>query len=218
MKIILINASPRRKASRTLVLAQHVLFGCERAGAKTEVVHLSEYKICFCRHCERCHKAILQCPIKDHAMMLARKMLDADGIIFAAPNYINQVPGVLKTLFDRHSHFIHCKRLLGKYIVAIVTSGSGYDLPVVRYLKYYSLVCGAQFSGAVTSRADAVKDKINDAVSLGRKLVSDIAKKYSYRGQKTRIEKGLRYFSALIKLRRRDWKEEYMYYQDKGWL
>ena len=92
MKVVLICASPRGKASRTLALAKKVLLGCERSGAQTEVVHLCKYRIGFCRHCELCHKKILQCPIRDNAMMLARKILDADGVIFATPNYINQVP------------------------------------------------------------------------------------------------------------------------------
>jgi multimeric flavodoxin WrbA len=218
MKVVLICASPRGKASRTLALAKKVLLGCEKAGAQTEIVHLCKYRIESCRHCELCHKKIMQCPIRDHAMMLARKILDADGVVFATPNYINQVTGALKTMFDRHSHFIHCKRLLNKYAAAVVTSGSGYDLPVVRYLKYYSIVCGAQFSGDVTSRADFIRGSTEKAVALGQKLVSDIRRQRRYPGQIRRIEKGLQYFAKLVRIRKSDWKEEYLYWQDKGWL
>jgi multimeric flavodoxin WrbA len=218
MKILLICASPRGKASRTFALAKKVLLGCEQNGAQTEIVHLCKYRIKFCRHCELCHKKILQCPIRDNAMMLAAKILDADGVIFATPNYINQVTGALKTLFDRHSHFIHCKRLLNKYVAAVVTSGSGYDVPVARYLKYYSIVCGAQFSGAVTSRADAIQEKTEEAMALGEKLASDIRRQRRYPGQMKRIDKGLQYFAKLLKIRRSGWKEEYLYWQDKGWL
>jgi multimeric flavodoxin WrbA len=206
------------KAGRTFSLAKKVLLGCEQAGAQVETVHLWKYRIEFCRHCEMCHKKILQCPVRDNAMMLARKILDADGIIFATPNYINNVTGALKTLFDRHSHFIHCKRLLNKYIAAVVTSGSGYDMPVVRYLKYYAIACGAQFSGAVTSRADAIQSKTEEAVALGKKLASDIRRQRRYPGQIRRIDKGLQYFAGLLRIRKAGWKEEYLYWQDKGWL
>ncbi|MFA5100611.1 MAG: flavodoxin family protein [Candidatus Omnitrophota bacterium] len=218
MKILLVNASPRKRTSRTLALAKHVLRGCAHEGAKCEIACLSDYAIRFCRHCELCHKKVMVCPIKDSAMMLARKILDADGIIYATPNYINQVTGALKTLFDRHSHFIHCKRLLGKYCAGVVTSGSGYDKPVARYLKYYSIICGAQFSGAVCSRADDVDGAAEGAFTLGRKLVSDIRKKRRYRGQLARIEKGFKYFGKLIKMHKNDWREEYLYWQDQGWL
>ncbi|MCU0650793.1 MAG: flavodoxin family protein [Candidatus Omnitrophica bacterium] len=218
MKVLLISASPRYKASKTLALAKIALKGSNLAGADIEVVSLRNYKIGFCRHCESCHRRILQCPIKDDAMMLAGKILDADGIIFACPNYINQVPGPLKTLFDRHSHFIHCKRLLGKYTAAVVTSGSGYDMPVARYLKYYSNLCGAQFSGAVTSRQDRITDKSDEALLLGKKIVSDIASSRNYPGQIIRIGKGLDYFKKIISLRRAYWKEEFLYYKDMGWL
>jgi multimeric flavodoxin WrbA len=218
MKILLVSASPRKKISRTLALAKQVLRGCAQEGATVEILHLSDYKISFCRHCELCHKKILVCPIKDNAMFLARKILDADGIIYATPNYINQVTGALKTLFDRHSHFIHCKRLLGKYCAGVVTSGSGYDMPVARYLKYYALICGAQFSGAVCSRADFIDAAARAAVALGRKLVSDIRKKRRYPGQLSRIEKGRVYFGRPIEMHKKDWREEYLYWQDKGWL
>jgi multimeric flavodoxin WrbA len=214
----MINASPRKKASRTLVLGKQVARGCAEEGARCEIVHLSDYNIGFCRHCELCHRKILVCPIKDDAMRLARRILGADGIIYAAPNYINQVPGALKTLFDRHSHFIHCKRLLGKYCAGVVTSGSGYDIPVARYLKYYALICGAQFSGAVCSRAADIGGRAADARALGRKLVSDIRKRRRYPGQLSRIEKSRIYFGSVVKARRKDWREEYLYWQDKGWL
>ncbi len=151
-------------------------------------------------------------------MALAKKILKADGIILAAPNYINQVPGSLKALFDRHSHFIHCKRLLGKYVAGVVTSGSGYDLAVLRYLKYYSMICGAQFSGGISSRQDSIGSKAGLAVKLGKKLVSDIQGERVFPAQVRRIEKGRQYFRKVIKARRQDWKEECLYWQKKGWL
>jgi len=218
MKIILISASPRKKDSRTLALAKNVLLGCKEKGAQTEIVHLRDFRVEFCRHCEFCHKKILCCPIKDRIMALAKKLLRADGIIFATPNYINQVTGSLKTLFDRYSHFIHCKRFLGKYIAAVVTSGSGYDIPVLRYLKYYSILCGGQFSGGIYSRQDKIKENIFEAIKLGKKLVSDIQKIRCYPGQLKRIEKGKQHFKRVIQAHKRDWKEEYLYWQEKGWL
>ena len=218
MKIILISASPRKNNSRTLALAKNVLVGCQEEGARTEIVHLRDFRVEFCRHCELCHKKILRCPIKDRTMVLAKKLLEADGIVFATPNYINQVTGSLKAFFDRCSHFIHCKRLLGKYIAAVVTSGSGYDLPVLRYLKYYSIICGGQFSGGISARQDNIKGSILEAMKLGRKLVSDIVKMRCYPGQVKRIEKGKEYFKRVIQARKQDWKEEYLYWQEKGWL
>ena len=150
--------------------------------------------------------------------MVFKKMLEADGIILATPNYINQVTGSLKTLFDRLAHFIHCKRLLGKYVAAAVTSGSGYDEPVLSYLEYYAHTCGAQFSGGISCRNSQVKEKSGAAKELGKKLAKDIIEKKSYPAQLECIEKGKKYFAEVMKLRKEDWGEEYQYWQSRGWL
>ena len=141
MKILLISSSPRKEKSNTFILAGEVLKGAIDSGAKAETVHLFDHRIDFCRHCEACHKKIMKCPLKDDAAVILNKMLKADAIIIASPNYINQVNACMKALFDRSSHFIHCKRLLGKYIVGVSTSGSGYDKPVLNYIEYYGTMC-----------------------------------------------------------------------------
>jgi multimeric flavodoxin WrbA len=145
-------------------------------------------------------------------------MLEADGIILASPNYINQVTASLKALFDRSSHFIHCQRLLGKYIIGVVSSGGGEDKDVLNYIKYYAHICGAQYSGGVSSCAYAIKEKIDDAYQLGKKLAQDIREKRLFSDQIEIIEQGREHFKKLIQLRKDDWKEEYQYWQDKGWL
>jgi len=67
---------------------------------------------------------------------ILEKMLDAEGIILASPNYINQVTASMKALFDRSSHFIHCKRLLDKYVAGVVSSGSGQDTASLAIISY----------------------------------------------------------------------------------
>jgi multimeric flavodoxin WrbA len=135
MKILLISSSPHKEKSQTYLLAQEVLKGCPNS-VNLKIIHLSDWKIEFCRHCEEYHKKIMHCLIKDDVQMILKKMLEADGVILASPNYINQVTASMKALFDRASHFIHCKRLLGKYVSGVVSSGSGQDKNVLDYIKY----------------------------------------------------------------------------------
>ncbi len=218
MKILLISSSPRKEKSQTFLLAKEVLRGCGGKNTESKIVHLCDLKITFCRHCESCHRKILHCPIKDDVHVVIQKMLEADGIILASPNYINQVTGSMKTLFDRTSHFIHCKRLLDKYIVAVVTSGSGQDLEVLDYIKYYAHTCGTQYSGGVSSCAYKVRGKLEEASRLGKRLAADIEKKKVFPGQMRIIETDKEHFKKIIRLRKDDWKEEYYYWQQKGWL
>lgn len=112
MKILLISSSPRKEKSNTFFLAKDVLLGLSQEEADIETVHLCDFKILFCKHCERCHKNMMHCSLSDDAHVILNKMLEVDGIILASPNYINQVTASMKALFDRSTHFIHCKRLL----------------------------------------------------------------------------------------------------------
>lgn len=218
MKILLISSSPHRQKSRTFLLASEVLRGVLDKSGKSEIIHLADCRISFCRHCEECHKKIMRCAIKDGAAAILKKMLEADGIILASPNYINQVTGSMKTLFDRSSHFIHCKRLLDKYVVGVVSSGSGQDKDVLDYIKYYSFTCGAQYSGGVSSCAYSIQKKIGEAFNLGRKLVADIKEKKTYPEQLELMGKDKQHFRRIIEARKNEWKEEYQYWKDKGWL
>ncbi len=217
MKILLISASPRLEKSQTFILAKEVLNGCEDRNT-AEILHLFKYRIEFCRHCECCHRKILYCPLKDDAGKILNMMLEADGIILATPNYINQVTGMMKTLFDRSSHFIHCLRLMGKYVAGVVSSGSGEDKDVLSYLKFYANTCGAYYVGGVSARAPVNEEALSDALKLGRKLCEAIKKKKEFASQKKVIDNRKQHFGKLIQIRKDEWKEEYRYWVDKGWI
>lgn len=220
MKILLISSSPRKEKSQTFLLALEVLKGCttNNKDADSEIIHLCDLKIEFCRHLEACHKKILSCPIKDDVQMILKKMLEAEGIILASPNYINQVTASMKALFDRSTHFMHCKRLLDKYIVGVVSSGSGQDKEVLDYIRYYAHTCAAQYAGGVSSSALMSKEKMEEAFKLGKKLVSDIKEKREFDEQIKIIEEGKEHFKRIIEVRKDAWQEEYQYWQDRGWL
>ncbi|HEA47545.1 MAG TPA: flavodoxin family protein [bacterium] len=218
MKILLISSSPHKEKSQTFLLAQEVLKGCTNKTVKSGVIHLRDYRIMFCRHCEECHKKIMHCPIKDDVPTILREMLEAEGIILASPNYINQITASMKALLDRSSHFIHCKRLLGKYIIGVVSSGSGQDKDVLDYIKHYAYICGAQYSGGISSRAPVNKERMEEAFKLGNKLSLDIRGEKGFLAQTKIIEEGKEHFKKIIKIRKNEWIEEYQYWQDKGWL
>ncbi len=218
MKVLLISSSPHKEKSSTFLLATEVLRGLEEEGVSSQVLHLDDFRVFFCKHCEECHKNILRCSLKDSVAMILDKMLDADGIILASPNYINQVTASMKALFDRSAHFIHCKRLLGKYIAGVVTSGSGQNKEVLDYMGFYGHTCGAQYSGGVSSLQKLTEDKKEEAFLLGKKLASDIKEKKLYPQQEKIIEAGREHFARIIKLRKDEWQDEYKYWVQKGWL
>jgi multimeric flavodoxin WrbA len=218
MKILLISSSPHKEQSRTFALAKEVLEGLEGAGTETEVIQLADCHVCFCLHCEACHKKILNCSVVDSVRAILEKILEADGIIIASPNYINQVTGLMKTLMDRSAHFIHCKRLMGKYVAGVVSSGSGQNKEVLDYIKFYAHTCGAQYTGSASCGMALGPNIIEEAQKLGKKLIEDIREKRVYPDQTKLIEEGRAHFKEIIKLRKNDWEQEYQYWQEKGWL
>lgn len=218
MNTLLISSSPHKEKSKTLLLAREVLKGITDSGIKTETIHLADCHIGFCKHCEECHRKILRCSVKDSMQPILQKMLEANAIILASPNYINQVTASLKALLDRSSHFIHCQRLLGKYVAGVVTSGSGEDEEILNYIKYYAHTCGAQYTGGASSSAFAVKEKLEEAYQLGKRLAQDVKEKKVYADQMRIIEANRQHFKEVIQLKKADWQEEYAYWQERGWL
>ncbi|MCX5753080.1 MAG: flavodoxin family protein [Candidatus Krumholzibacteria bacterium] len=218
MKALLISSSPHREESSTFLLAKEVLRALEEDGVSCEEIHLHGCKVFFCKSCETCHVKILKCPLTDDVAMILRKMLDADGIILASPNYINNVTASMKTLLDRSSHFIHCKRLLEKYVAGVVTSGSGFADMVLEYIGYYGRTCGAQYSGGVSAVRAFGQDKKEEAFRLGKKMAADMRTKRSYPEQMKVIEESRKHFARVMKLRKNEWLEEYQYWVEKGWL
>lgn len=217
MRILLISSSPHKEKSQTFFLAKEVAKGFP-SSVIIEIIHLCDYKIEFCRHCESCHRKIMCCPIEDDVGMILEKMLKAEGIIFASPNYINQITASMKALWERAGHFIHCRRLLGNYVVGVVSSGSGQDKTVLDYIQYYANICGAQYTGGISSRAPINKEKKEEARNLGDKLMLDIQEKTVFPEQAKVIEEFKKHFADIIKMREDDWKEEYQYWLNKGWL
>jgi len=217
MHILLISSSPHKEKSQTFLLAKEVLKGFP-GSAKIEIMHLYDHKIEFCRHCESCHRKIMCCPINDDVQMILEKMLQAEGVIFASPNYINQITASMKALWDRAAHFIHCRRLLGKYVAGVVSSGSGQDKAVLDYIQYYANTCGAQYAGGVSSRRPIDNKKIEESLNLGKKLISDIQEKRVFPDQIKVIEEFKEHFKSVIQMRRDDWVEEYQYWLNKSWL
>lgn len=218
MKILGISASPRKNRSNTFALLKEILSIAVKENFQTEEVHLCDFEIEFCRHCESCHKQMMCCPIQDDTHMLLNKMLESDGIIFASPVYISHITGYLKTFLDRSSHFIHCQRLLGKYMAVAATSGGGPNEMVLDYIEHYATICGAQYIGGVSTVVPVTDEIKNKARDLGKNLVEAIRNKKEFPLQMQKILDRREYFKKIIEARKDEWSGEYQYWKEKSWL
>lgn len=100
MKVIGINASPRKRAN-TQTLVEAVLEGAAENGAETRIVNLRELAIHGCLGCEGCKKQLGKCVQKDDLSTLLQDMTRYDAIVMGTPVYWYHVSAQFKMLVDR---------------------------------------------------------------------------------------------------------------------
>ena len=100
MKVIGINASPRKRAN-TQTLVESILNGAAERGAETRLVNLRELKINGCLGCEGCKKHLGKCVQKDDLTILLQQMTTYDAIVMGTPVYWYHVTAQFKMLVDR---------------------------------------------------------------------------------------------------------------------
>ena len=105
MKILGINASPRRKAN-TQTLVEAVLQGAGGKGAETRLVHLRDLEINGCLGCEGCKTHPGRCVQKDGLTPLLQEMASSDAVVLGTPVYWFHVSAQFKMLVDRLYSFM----------------------------------------------------------------------------------------------------------------
>lgn len=99
-KKILVISTSLRNNSNSDALANAFVKGAKEAGNQVEKISLRDKSIGFCQGCFACLK-ISSCVIKDDAVEIAKKMHDAEVIVFATPIYYYEMAGQMKTMLDR---------------------------------------------------------------------------------------------------------------------
>ena len=106
MNILLINGSPKGKASNSLRLAKSFIEGVSEQHANEDVtveqLNVAAMDIKPCKGCFHCWKNTPgQCIMSDDEETVIQKQLWADLVIWSFPLYYFNVPGLLKNLIDR---------------------------------------------------------------------------------------------------------------------
>lgn len=116
MIVLGISTSPRVNGNSD-VLLRRALAGAESAGAQVECVSLNDLRIGPCIECNSCFETGV-CVIEDDYRQLLKKMLEADGLIFATPVFFMSVCAQAKMLIDRGQCLWAAKYVLKKKPVA----------------------------------------------------------------------------------------------------
>ncbi len=102
MKVIAINASPRKEGN-TSILLNELTDGLEAQGIETETIHIGGKKVRGCIACMKCfenkdNKCVFDDDIINECIA---KMAQADGIVIGSPTYFADVNTEAKALIDR---------------------------------------------------------------------------------------------------------------------
>jgi len=104
-KILVLNGSPRKERSGTLVLTKPFVAGIESTGDfETEYVNIADLNVTPCKGCFHCWKTYAQgeCAIKnDDVPAIKAKIEEAKYVVVSMPLYYFGIPGQVKTLLDR---------------------------------------------------------------------------------------------------------------------
>ncbi|AKB54157.1 MULTISPECIES: flavodoxin family protein [Methanosarcina] len=219
MKILGINASPRGNESKTLQLVKSVLKGAESEGANVELIDLYKLHIEYCTGCGACY-ATGECPQIDDFEELFDRILNSDGIVFGAPNYINSVPAPMKAFFDRLSDAIHCQMLTGKFGCSVSTAGGSKADVVVEYMNSVLMNLGVTVVGglgvAVGMYPSALEQAAGNAEDLGKKLAKSIRGDIKYPDKDEMHRQTTEYFCQLVKSDKERFAHDYDWYVQKG--
>ena len=98
-KVLVITTSLRAR-SNSDILAERLITGAKDAGHQVEEISLKGRTIGFCKGCLACQKT-QKCVIKDDAVMIAEKVMNADTLVFVTPIYYYEMSVQMKTLLDR---------------------------------------------------------------------------------------------------------------------
>lgn len=103
MKAILINGSARDNGSCSFILNK-MIAAFDENGFNVKKYDIANMNIGYCKGCKKCY-ADGRCVQNDDVEMIVTDILTSDYVVIAAPSYWADVPGQLKTFFDRNTPY-----------------------------------------------------------------------------------------------------------------
>jgi len=189
-----------------------------------EIVTLSDYRLGICRGYRLCfEKGEERCPLKDDRDVLIEKMIAADGVVLASPNYSFQVSAITKTFLDRLAFTFHRPRFFGNTFTGIVAQGIYGGSKIVDYWDFVGNGLGFNtVKGCCIMTLDPMTEKQQHKID--RALAAQARRYYANLerpGYPVPTLIDLMFFRMArtkIQLELDDSFRDYTYYQDKGWF
>ncbi len=176
-KVVVISTSLRAN-SNSASLAEQFAKGAKDAGHEATLISLKGKNIGFCMGCLACQKTG-SCVLRDDAIQITEKVLNADVIAWATPIYYYEMSGQMKTLIDRmNSMFPKDYKFRDIYFLASAAENEGYAPEraisgLQGWIDCYEQaeLKGTVFCGGVDAPGEiAGNAKLNEAYEMGRNV------------------------------------------------
>ncbi|MEV4943436.1 flavodoxin family protein [Streptomyces zaomyceticus] len=165
LKILAINGSERD--GNTADVLRHAAETAEQRGVDFEVVDLRNTWMERCGPCGDCNDRTIACELGDGVSGVVQKMIEADGIVFAAPVHGFGTASLMQTFIERAGvGYLRFDRPLSNKVAGIISVARRYSAGevwaqlTVNALLNRMIVVGSGFPATVHAlhRGDALKD------------------------------------------------------------
>ena len=165
--LLAINGSERVDGNTAEILA-HAARLAEARGAVLEVVDLAAHRIVPCGACGDCNLRTDPCLVPDDVPAIVRRMVAADGIVYAAPVHGFGLSSLMQTFIERAGvGYLRFARPLTNKVGGVIVTGRRYSHGEVHtqlmnnVLLNRMLVAGSGFPAVVHggARGEAVDDR-----------------------------------------------------------
>lgn len=203
MKIVAINASPKKGGALSTLIAETVRTAREQ-GADVELLRLADLDVRYCRFCMTCYKdtesPIGTCPQDDDMQWILPALREADGYILGTQVSSGHANAIMKTFIERCAYTagsskgkllwlkgLPTSRFTDRRRCAVTLATAGTVPSWLRFLcdtatsqmketarlSFNARVIGTLYAGEQTFRG-LVDSDIRKAGMLGERLVSAI--------------------------------------------
>ena len=210
MKIMAVLGSPHGVEGRTGSVVKSFLDGAAQSGAKTELFSLSELAVGQCLGCQNCMKTG-KCRLVDDLPTIVHAMREADGYLFASPNQVYNVSGLMKVFIDRCFSACYFQLGRGRYAAAVVTSGGPYFDMVEDYLVRYIGAIGSYSLGSIGATQLQLDDDderaeiMGSAFRRGEEMVQAIKTKKRFPEQEEKLNETFETMKSLVEMQVHQW-------------
>jgi multimeric flavodoxin WrbA len=229
MRILVLVGSYRQRGN-TAQIAEliiehlHCLAAHDGEPLEVETINLAHREIHFCRGCRVCFdKGEDRCPLRDDLLEIKARMQAADGLLLAAPVYVNDVNGAVKNWIDRLAHVCHRPEFPGRCAYLVATVGDSPTRHALRTMSVALSTWGYHIVGQAGFKMGALMDQ-QETVARFEERTEQIAESL-YRAVRERAYVRPSFVSLMtFKIQQLGWRKapagslDYAHWSGKGWI